>query len=527
MGIWSLYFLSKLGLHSQALIAMDWRINLAFALILVMPLRPWLSVTRHSIAIPVGVALLYRESHLPPFNRFVAEFEAISQFDGYYLLELAGRFVSPTAVFVFFLAGVAYWMLSCKLRMGSFAMLGILLLPLHAYWLQTVQAPSAQPSLQQVSGRDTESPGTRLSTFFSDERLRQTRFEPLKADGAEFDIVLLHICSLAWDDLDALDMSQAALFQRAHIKFNAFNSAASYSGPAAIRLLRASCGQLPHEELYSPANSQCLLMQQLSQSGFQSRIAMNHTGEFGGFLNDLVRYGGGSSSVLASDDLPRTMRQFDGDPVYSDLAVLKKWAADAGERPEVLYYNSTSLHDGNRLLDQPRLSSIGSYPIRVQRLLEDLEGFLASLTSRPRPTVVVLIPEHGAALRGDDQQIAGLREIPTPSISLVPVMVFLAGLPLANTPLIIDEPTSYFALSELLARFVSLSPFAVDAPPLQNYVDKLPRTRYVAENNGMVVMSNRSQFLQRDPNGHWEVLSSGLGDRVATANGVQVEPNPP
>ena len=355
MGLWSLYFLGKLALHLQDIISMDWRINLPLALFVIVPLWRWLSISRHLIALPIGVALLYSESHLPPFNRVIAEFGAISQFDSLYLLELAGRFVSPIAILGIFLAAVAYWMLSCKLRMGSFALLGILLLPLHSYWLQTVQHPEVEPSLQQVTVRDLQSPSTQLTTFFSDERLRQTRFEAPLAGEPEFDIVLLHICSLAWDDLDALGLSQAPLFQRAQIQLAAFNSAASYSGPAAIRLMRASCGQLPHEDLYSPANSQCLLMQQLTQNGFQSHIALNHSGEFGGFLNDLVRYGGSSASLLETKGLTQSMRQFDGDPIYSDLAVLQKWAGQIGPQPEALYYNTTSLHDGNRLLAKPRL----------------------------------------------------------------------------------------------------------------------------------------------------------------------------
>ena len=46
---------------------------------------------------------------------------------------------------------------------------------------------------------------------------------------------------------------------------------------------------------------------------------------------------------------------------------------------------------------------------------------MGELEASGRRAVVVLVPEHGAALRGDSAQIAGLREIPTPAITLVPV----------------------------------------------------------------------------------------------------------
>ena len=58
-----------------------------------------------------------------------------------------------------------------------------------------------------------------------------------------------------------------------------------------------------------------------------------------------------------------------------------------------------------------------------QELLDDLDGFIAALDKAGRKAMVVVVPEHGAALRGDRMQIAGLREFATPSIATVPVIV--------------------------------------------------------------------------------------------------------
>ena len=65
--------------------------------------------------------------------------------------------------------------------------------------------------------------------------------------------MVLSVCSLSWDDLDEVRQRDAPLLQRFDIVFRQFNSAASYSGPALLRLLRANCGQTAQAALYQAA----------------------------------------------------------------------------------------------------------------------------------------------------------------------------------------------------------------------------------------------------------------------------------
>ena len=97
--------------------------------------------------------------------------------------------------------------------------------------------------------------------------------------------------------------------------------------------------------------------------------------------------------------------------------------------------------------------------------------------------VVVFVPEHGAALRGDENQISGLREIPTPRIVHVPVGVKLVGLPTtaAGGMVTIDAPSSFLALSQLLFNLVADSPFRQGAPPTPSYSENLPQTAMVGD----------------------------------------------
>ncbi len=68
--------------------------------------------------------------------------------------------------------------------------------------------------------------------------------------------------------------------------------------------------------------------------------------------------------------------------------------------------------------------------------------------------MVVVVPEHGGALKGDKMQVSGLRDIPSPSITNVPTAVKFFGMkaPHEGAPIIIDQPSSYLAVSELVVR---------------------------------------------------------------------------
>ncbi|MGM3367036.1 cellulose biosynthesis protein BcsG, partial [Escherichia coli] len=82
--------------------------------------------------------------------------------------------------------------------------------------------------------------------------------------------IILNICSLAWSDLDEVGLRQNNLLDHMDVVFDDFNSATAYSGPAAIRLLRASCGQTSHTALFDPVPAECQLFSNLQRLGFQS-----------------------------------------------------------------------------------------------------------------------------------------------------------------------------------------------------------------------------------------------------------------
>ncbi|MFP3615603.1 cellulose biosynthesis protein BcsG, partial [Paraburkholderia sp. SIMBA_050] len=100
-------------------------------------------------------------------------------------------------------------------------------------------------------------------------------------------------------------------------------------------------------------------------------------------------------------------------------------------------------------------------------------------------------------------QVAGLREIPTPRIVHGPVGVRLVGFTGNHgQTTVIDQPTSFLALSQLLSNLVSNSPFK-PGTTLAQYAADLPRTRMVGENEGTVTMQTSAGYAVKTPDGVW------------------------
>lgn len=517
MGLWNLYFAAKLYLYAIGQVQPRWLLNLLFALLLVLPLRHrGLRALRLCIAVVGGIALLYSESNLPPAARVLSQLGNLQDFTPQYMLELLQRFIGPELVLAAVVVLLAYFVINRWVRVTTFVLLALVIVPL---WrgAETIPTGTAatRPAARTLdtaridSANEAGDNDSQLVAFREQEKARVVNIPQLTAaQKDQFDIIVLHVCSLSWDDLDVAKARNHPLLSRFDYVFSNFSSGASYSGPAAIRLLRASCGQQPHQDLYAAAPGECHLFEALSQAGFGTRVLMNHDGRFDNFRAFVEKeIGVPGITPEPVDGVPPALRAFDNSPILGDYAVLEKWyksrlASSAG--PLALYYNTVTLHDGNRLPNS-RLTSIESYPLRLSSLLGDIDKLLNLIRDSGRKAVVVFVPEHGAALRGDANQIAGMREIPTPRIIHVPVGVTVVGLPGENRqqPTTIHSPMSYLGLSQLISNLVADSPFREGAPPLAQYAAELPQTRMVGENEGTITLKRGTGYVVRTPDGVW------------------------
>ncbi|WP_322880213.1 cellulose biosynthesis protein BcsG [Pandoraea sputorum] len=544
MGIWNLYFILKLLLLWAGILGFHVLPNFVFALFLVVRLRPrWARIARQVIAIPLGAALLYYDSNLPPFGRFIEQLPALLQFRFSYIVELLGRFVPARDWLLLAIMVLAYWIVNRWVRVTTFVLLALLIVPgvLRVGTLVSVSpvvaaqgdtkalasgAATGAPAAGAASGGsefltgDGEvppgaNPNAALNSFYSRELTRSVSLPAQAGAGPDYDIIFLHICSLAQDDLDVDNLDNLPLLSKFDFIFKNFNSAASYSGPAAIRVLRAGCGQPEHKALYDPAGPQCYVMSDLKNLGFTPTLAMNHDGHFDNFMQE-VQQNFNVQGVTPFDNT-RTrvaMRAFDETPIRSDGDVLQSWWKQRTAMPDkrvALYYNTISLHDGNRL-EGSKLSSVQSYPLRAKTMFDDFGQFIDTIAKSGRKAVVVFVPEHGAALRGSKLQISGMREIPLPEITHVPVAVKLVGFgdgaaASHGTPVTISTPTSYLAMMTLISHLIANNPFA-GTPDLAQYANDLPQTAFVSANEQTTVMKYGGKMMIRGADGVWLDLKS-------------------
>lgn len=524
MGFWNLYFIAKLYLAAKGSIQPIWWLNLLFALALLVPFhKRWQRVVKQVAAVLLGAALLYHESDLPPFGYVLRQIPALASFSPTYLMELARRVFTPAMVYIPIFVIVVYAVVNRWVRVTTFVLLALIVFPL---WqgMDTLVAKSSQgdnyaaanprADANAANAGATGATGSydeQLAAFHHTEKSRRVAFFPPDKDpGSQFDIIVIHICSLSWDDLDVVNMRDNPLFGKFDYVFKNFSSAASYSGPAAIRLLRASCGQESHQELYSAAPQECHVFADLAAAGYDVQFMMNHNGRFDDFIGTVQREVGlPGLQPQPTDGLPPFMREFDGSQLVNDYDALARWyqgVAAKNGRPVAMYYNTVTMHDGNRLPNN-NMTSLQSYPIRLTRLLGDIDRLTEVIEHSGRKAMIVFVPEHGAALRGDAGQISGLREIPTPRIINVPVGVKLVGLPAGKAPaghaISIDTPTSYLALAQLMSNLVANSPFKADAPALDQYAHDLPQTRMVGENENTVTLGTANGYVIHTPDGVW------------------------
>ena len=81
LGIWNIYFIVKIILFFNHIIEFNILRNLAFIVLLLIPIRNKILLgVRQVIAIPIGLYLLYDDSYLPPFSRLVAQTKELSTF---------------------------------------------------------------------------------------------------------------------------------------------------------------------------------------------------------------------------------------------------------------------------------------------------------------------------------------------------------------------------------------------------------------------------------------------------------------
>jgi cellulose synthase operon protein YhjU len=518
LGVWNLYFLAKFALLYYGAIDFDFLTNTAFAALLAIHFKHTrIEKLKHGAAAVIAVTLLYKDSWLPPINRLTKQAGNVQDFSFSYFFELMGRVINTDMLLGLFIIGVLFWYSSQWIRFTTVTVIGLLVIGWNAQSVNQYLNEEPFPQVNNITDANLksqptvvtkamQSPDEKLNDFYQQQSLLTSYF-PQEVEGELFDVIILNICSMAVDDLNAIGVSVTDMYKDFDVVFSDFNSATSYSGPAAIRLLRASCGQTSQTALFKEAPEQCYLFKNLEKLGYQNNFVMNHDGNFDEFKRLVKKYGKLDNPPFNIESMPVAQYGFDGKPIYSDGAVLNGWLDQQAKdcKPCAMYYNTTSLHDGNQLANRASMTSQENYPIRHKNLFSDINRFIQSLEKRGRNVMLMVVPEHGAALKGDKIQFSGLREIPSPAIISVPVAIKFIGPDIhSDSQIIIDKSTSYFALSEIISKSLQTNLFGGNGS-IANLLERLPRAPKVAENADTIMMYvNKRPYIQLD-GGDWSI----------------------
>ena len=527
LGLWNVYFILKFALAHYEYLTLNLLYNGLLLLFVLLPIsNRALHAVRTLIALVAAVALVYSESWLPGPDSIISNAQNIAGFSAMYIAQLAVDFVNVKMVAWGLVVVLLYCLLKNWVRLSVFTVGYFLCLVLQPYYIAWKTQPAVPGNVQvaevpsDVKGAPQQSAPADPSAITSEtiekwytafldyEKDRRAEFpQGLSANDTPFEIILMNICSLSNDDLIASDLMNHPVLSEFNIRFDHFNSATSYSGPATLRLLNAVCGQVDHDTLYDGRRPECEIMNRLDQLGFRQHLYLDHQGQYDNYLQTLRDKAGLTAPLESTGKYPLRYMAFDDEEIADDLAVMRDWqkktARDESSERHVTLFNFISLHDGNRL---PRHSRWEEFKPRAVRFLDDLQTFMKELERSGRKVMLIVVPEHGAAVRGDRIQAPRLRDIPSMRITEVPLMVKFFGIKdLPQEPIHVTGHTSYMAMSTLIGRVLAQNYFGADggSVPLADLVRDLPETNPVSENGQSVVLTYRDNDYIRQKGGEW------------------------
>lgn len=526
LGLWNVFFIGEFLLAGFGYLHLNLLQNCLLAAFVIFPIQSrFLRGVRTLLAIAAAAAMVYAESWLPGLESIKGNFHNLEAMGTSYLLESAYNFLNFEMIGVGILLIIAYYGLKDYVRISTFTLLYLFLLICAPIWQPWFEKPAEQVVVAQTEGakegekteearsdllpqkdRPTnENLDKWLYAFHSKEKARRAVFpERLGKDDTPFDILLINICSLSNDDLQTAGLTNHEVLKEFNVVFDNFNSATSYSGPAALRLLKSVCGQPSHEDLYEGRNPDCELMNRLGHLGYNQHVFMDHSGKYDNFYQSL-RHLAGLSPQLGAMNYPKRYDSFDEEPIGDARAVFKEWEkilASNKDKRSATFFNLIALHDGNRYANKRRLAP---FKPRAKAMLDDLQSLIKDIEASGKKVVLIVVPEHGAAERGDKVQVAHLRDIPSPSITKVPAMVKFIGIGDGDEQVQVKEPTSYLAISSLIGRVLQSNYFSAEhgTVPLNDLVKDLPQTEAVSENaNAKVIHYQNKDYVKMDK-GEW------------------------
>ena len=224
LGLWNVYFIGKFALAYTGYLRLDLLLNAAFFLFVLIPVKgKWLHRLHAFVALVLGISLLWSESWLPGPQSILANQSGITGFSVNYVVQLAWDFINFRMVGWGFVILLVYYLLRDFVRVTTITALYLVFLIVQPFFMapapvrtQPAVVAEATPKtpdeiLKQASTGTTtdavvppEEVETWYKTFLDYEKERVAQLPAgIGAKDTPFDIILINICTLSNDDLEA------------------------------------------------------------------------------------------------------------------------------------------------------------------------------------------------------------------------------------------------------------------------------------------------------------------------------------
>lgn len=217
-------------------------------------------------------------------------------------------------------------------------------------------------------------------------------------------------------------------------------------------------------------------------------------------------------AMMSQDKLPVQMKAFYGSEIFSDKKLLARSMGSLGKGSStVTFFNTIALHDGNRKLNG---DGVISYHDAAKKLLDTVHNLFDRLNASGRKTMIVFLGAHGRNYAGDAIQMSGLRDIPSPDFTQVPVAIKFTGLSASEERMLITthikQPSSFYGLSEFIAGVMKADIFNGGfEQKLPLIVKQISSTPMVSESQGASVVRYADKpYIKLRNEFDWMVLST-------------------
>lgn len=456
------------------------------------------------------LALLYHDSYLPSIKQIIAQRSNLTGFSLSYIAEFMLDFINFKLIGMFALAIVLVKTASLYLRgttcvilcfiLTQFVSSDTLLKNFTKESNVTVNTNFILKNKDLIAQRGTFN-NTNLNRYLEaftkkeDSRSIEVSYS-LESSFEPFNIVLFTIDNVANQDLSTFNANDVYALKRFNLYLTGFNSVTTDFNESKLRLFQSICGQKKQDILLDKRNDKCSLLKMIEQLGYDTVAFFNSQKELNTIADKIGKYTHFPDNINPYVTKPRVLyKGTDRKDIYNDEDIFNSYIRYVGSSDllSFAYIHSSSLLNGNK--DN---NFEVSYEEKLTSLLVRINKFMDRLDELGKPTLFIMVPTAGAALKGDKTQLKGMRAIPSDNITNTTVMIKFCGIKNAPQTVSLNDPVSYQSIAYIIAKSVSSNVYSEKYPlSLEAFSEDIPRTELVGETDSHYFIKYKNKYFYK------------------------------